>query len=72
MLLGKKKNCFKNKEIQKVSQIRAITQNIFKDGKLVERSESFISQYVKSKDDYLAKLTSASNPLNFQLKILTY
>jgi bacillithiol synthase len=62
----------KNKEIQKVSQIRAITQNIFKDGKLVERSESFISQYVKSKDDYLAKLTSASNPLNFQLKILTY
>lgn len=62
----------KNKEIQKVSQIRAITQNIFKDGKLVERSESFISPFVKSKDDYLARLTNASNPSSCNLKILTY
>ena len=62
----------KNKEIEKVSQTRAIKQNILKNGKLVERSESFISPYVKSKNDYLGKLTTASNPFNVQLKILTY
>ena len=60
----------KRNEAQKVNQINKLSRLVHENGKLKERSESFIPSFLKSPDDYIHKLKKASNPEKPNLKII--
>lgn len=62
----------KKGEEQKVNQIKKISSLIHQNGKLKERSESFIPDFVKNQDNYIDKLKANSNTENNSLKIIVY
>ena len=62
----------KKGEEQKVNQIKKISSLIHQNGKLKERSESFIPDFVKNQDNYIDKLKANSNSENNSLKIIVY
>ena len=69
---GKFLQASKKGEEQKVNQIKKISGLIHQNGKLKERSESFIADFVKNQDNYIDKLKANSNSENNSLKIIVY
>ena len=61
----------KRNEDQKVRQINKLSSLVHENGKLKERSESFIPSFIKSPIDYIDKLKKASNPESPNLKIIS-
>jgi bacillithiol synthase len=61
----------KRTQDHKVNQIIKISSLIHENGKLKERSESFIPNYIRHSNDYLKKLKKASNPDVRSLKVVT-
>ena len=61
---------WKRNEAQKVNQINKLSRLVHENGKLKERSESFIPSFLKSPNDYIHKLKKASNPEKPSLKII--
>ena len=60
----------KRNEEQKVNQINKLSRLVHENGKLKERSESFIPSYIKCPKDYIDKIKKASDPENPNLKII--
>ena len=60
----------KRREEQKVKQINKLSKLVHENGKLKERTESFIPSFLRSPNDYIHKLKKASNPENINLKII--
>ena len=69
---GKFLQASKKGEDQKVNQIKKISALIHQNGKLKERSESFIAYFIKNQDIYIEKLKASSNSENNSLKIIVY
>ena len=60
----------KRNESQKVNQINKLSRLVHENGKLRERSESFLPSFLKSPNDYIDKLKKASDPENPCLKLI--
>ena len=60
----------KRREEQKVKQINKLSKLVHENGKLKERTESFIPSFLRCPNDYIHKLKKASNPENTNLKII--
>ena len=69
---GKFFQASKKGEEQKVNQIKKLSGLIHQNGKLKERSESFIADFIKNQDIYIEKLKASSNSENNSLKIIVY